>query len=88
MLFHKHGLEGIAHKYFPIEDDIAVPWTLTHLLASAEVIKNLEQPPGSATEWWILHQKAEEEVLRGASMRMGMVSTVGRKASSSQTADA
>lgn len=66
-------------KYLPIEDDIALPWTLQHLMASLELIQNIDRLPGSALEWWKLYQRATEDVHNGASMRMGMVSILGQK---------
>ena len=70
----------IGHKYLPIEDDIAAPWTLQHMMAAVEVIQNIDKPPGSAMEWWALYERASEDVQKGASMRMAMLSTVGLKA--------
>ena len=72
-------MEVLEDMYRPIDDDIALPWTLQHLMASVELILNIDKPPGSAADWWQLYQEATEEVQHGASMRMGMVSILGQK---------
>ena len=69
----------IEDKFIPIKDDIAFPWTLQHLMASEELINVIDKPRGSAAEWWNLYDRAADEVQRGASMRMGMVSIVSQK---------
>ena len=70
----------IDNKFVPIDDDMAHPWTLMHLMATLEFIKGLDRPPGSATDWWKVYEAAAEEAYHGGSMRMAMISCVGRKA--------
>ena len=74
------GLSLLNERFLPINDDIAHPWTLQHLMASVELINVIDRPPGNPTalEWWSLYDRAAAEVQRGASMRMGMVSVVGQ----------
>lgn len=50
-----------------------------HLLFIPELILAIDNPPGSASEWWNVYEKAIAEARDGASIRMGMVSAVGRK---------
>ncbi|KAL8682928.1 MAG: hypothetical protein Q9186_001091 [Xanthomendoza sp. 1 TL-2023] len=64
-----------------VPDDLAHPWTMNHMMAAYEVINVLDQPKGSAADWWELYGKAVGETEQGVSMRMGMVSIIGRKAS-------
>jgi len=78
-LFQQCGLSVLNDTFQPIKDGIAHPWTLQHMLASAEVIQVIDRPRGSANEWWEVHDRAVAEVEHGASMRMGMVSVVGQK---------
>lgn len=78
-VFLQRELEILDSKFLPIEDDICYPWTMQHLMASAELIKVIEQAHGQAEEWWQLYERAAKEVHSGASMRMDMVSIVGRK---------
>ena len=77
--FREGGLSILDSKILPINDDIAHPWTLQHLMASVELINVIDQPRGSAIEWWKLYERAAEEVEQGATMRMKMVSVVGQK---------
>ena len=69
----------LDNKYLPITDDIALPWTLMHLMATVEFIQQIDRPPGTAEDWWALYHSACNDVRNGASMRMGMVSIVGQK---------
>ena len=78
-VFSKRNMDVLDDTFLPIKDDIALPWTLQHLMATQELIRNIDRPPGVASEWWELYEKAAEEVHFGASMRMGMASVVGRK---------
>ncbi|KAJ5735702.1 UMTA methyltransferase family protein-like protein [Penicillium malachiteum] len=77
--FQEGGFQVIDNKFMPISDDIALPWTLQHLMAFVEFVRRLDDPVGSAAEWWEVYEKAADETIRGASMRMAMASIVGRK---------
>lgn len=77
--FRNQGLRVLNDRLLPIQDDIALPWTIQHLMGTQELIQNL--PPEVAQTWWELYEKAAQEVHLGASMRMGMVSVTGRKPS-------
>ena len=79
-VFAQRNLEVLHNQYLPIEDSLAHPWTHMHLLFLPEVIRLVEDTEGSAGPWWGVYEKAIEEARRGASIRMGMVSAVGRKA--------
>ena len=76
-VFRKSQLHVLSNRTLPIDDDIAYPWSLQHLMGSKEMIKGL--PLDMADDWWDLYRRAAEEVNHGASMRMAMVSMVGRK---------
>ena len=76
-LLRHNCLDVLSNRSLPISDDIAYPWSLQHLMASMEMIKSL--PSSMADEWRSLYERAASEVDHGASMRMAMVSTVGRK---------
>lgn len=78
-ILRKQGLSVLSGKILPINDDIAHPWTLQHLMAAVELINVIDRPPGTGTEWWKIYDRAAREVEQGASMRMRMVSVVGRK---------
>lgn len=79
--FRERGVSVLDDRFLPINDDIAHPWTLNHLMSSVESISIIDQPRGnaSAREWWKLYDRAAAEVKQGATMRMGMVSVVGHK---------
>ncbi|MCJ1353415.1 MAG: hypothetical protein MMC33_003401 [Icmadophila ericetorum] len=77
--YEARQLAVLDNKILPISDDIALPWTLTHLMATVELIKHIDNPTGSATDWWKAYEEAAEEVQRGASIRMAMISVIGRK---------
>jgi hypothetical protein len=81
-------MDILDDKYLPIDDDIALPWTLQHLMAALELIQNIERPAGSAVEWWKLYERATQDVQNGASMRMAMVSVLGQKPLTSELATA
>ena len=78
-VFKECQLNVLDDKYVPIGDDIAVPWTLQHLMATVEFIQTIDRPAGSAAEWWKLYHRVAGDVRKGASMRMGMVSVIGQK---------
>ena len=83
--FKKRQLKVLDDKFLPIEDDIAVPWTLQHLMAILEFIQTIDKPIGSAADWWELYQRVTHDIRNGASMRMGMISIVGQKPLRSKT---
>ncbi|KAL8818793.1 MAG: hypothetical protein Q9223_002654, partial [Gallowayella weberi] len=70
--FQQRGLSVLRNTFRPIPDDLAHPWTLNHLMAVYELINVLDQPKGSAAEWWDLYGRAVGETEQGVSMRMGM----------------
>lgn len=78
--FHESHLEVIDNQFLPIPDDLALPWTLQHLMAFVEFVRRIDDPVGSAADWWKVYEEAAGETARGASMRMAMISIVGRKA--------
>ena len=77
--FRERSIAVLDHRCLPIDDDIALPWTLQHLMAATELINVLDRPPGAASDWWELYQKVVMEVRRGATMRMAMISIVGQR---------
>ena len=79
--FRQRGLSVLDDRFLPINDDIAHPWTLNHLMSSVESINIIDQPRGNADarEWWALYDRAAAEVKQGATMRMGMVSVLAKK---------
>ncbi|EDO04614.1 predicted protein [Sclerotinia sclerotiorum 1980 UF-70] len=77
--FQKRNLVVLANQYVPIDDEIAHPWTMTHLMASVEMGSIIERERGNAEEWWNMHRRAIAEMYHGASLRMSMVSVAGRK---------
>ncbi|CAD6442881.1 e36562f9-003d-49ac-b33d-270b4734531d [Sclerotinia trifoliorum] len=77
--FQKRNLVVLANQYVPIDDEIAHPWTMTHLMASVEMGTIIERERGNAEEWWNMHRCAIAEMYHGASLRMSMVSIAGRK---------
>ena len=77
--FQERRIAVLDNKYLQITDDIALPWTLMHLMATVEFIQHIDQPPGVAEDWWKLYHCVCNEVRDGASMRMAMVSIVGQK---------
>ena len=79
-MFEEQQIAVLDNKFLPIEDDIARPWTLQHLMAITEMIKSIQQSNGDVREWQRLYEKVSEEIHCGASMRMAMVSIVGQKA--------
>ncbi|KAI9645959.1 hypothetical protein NHQ30_005396 [Ciborinia camelliae] len=78
-VFLERNLSVLACQYVPIDDDIAHPWTMTHLMASVEMGKIIERERGNSEEWWMMHQRAIAEMYHGASLRMSMISVAGRK---------
>ncbi|RAK95951.1 class I SAM-dependent methyltransferase [Aspergillus ibericus CBS 121593] len=77
--FRDRGATVVDDQWLPIADDIALPWTLQHLMAFAEFVRRIDQPVGTAREWWEVYERAADEAARGGSMRMAMASVVGRK---------
>ena len=77
--FEKRQMVVLDNKYLPITDDIALPWTLMHLMATVEFIQQIDRPAGTAEDWWTLYHRVCNDVRNGASMRMGMISIVGQK---------
>lgn len=77
--FKARDIVVLDHRSLAIDDDIALPWTLQHLMATAEIINALDRPPGAASDWWELYQRGVTEVRQGATMRMAMISIAGRK---------
>lgn len=69
----------LTNQHYPICDSIARPWTLMHLMSIAELIRKIDQPRGSADDWWEVYGNAAEEVGVGVSIRMGMIVAVGQK---------
>ena len=80
-MFEKHDLTVLDDKFLPINDDISHPWSLTHLMASVEIINVIDRPQGNAEarKWWEIYERAAAEVRQGATIRMAMVSVVGRR---------
>ena len=77
-VFQARQLKVLDDKFLPIEDDIAVPWTLQHLMAIVEFIQTIDRPVGSAVDWWELYHRVIQDIRNGASMRMSMVSILGQ----------
>ena len=77
--YEARHLAVLDSKILPISDDIALPWTLTHLMATVELIKHIDNPAGGASDWWKAYEEAAEEVQHGASIRMAMISVIGQK---------
>ncbi len=84
-VFKKRQLKVLDDKFLPIGNDIAVPWTLQHLMAIVEFIQTIDKPVGSAVDWWELYHRVTQDIRNGASMRMGMVSILGQKPLKSET---
>ena len=84
-IFQTRQLKVLDDKFLPIEDDIAVPWTLQHLMAIVEFIQTIDRPVGSAVDWWELYHRVTQDIRNGASMRMSMVSILGQKPLESET---
>lgn len=78
-VFHKRQLTVVDDKFLPIEDDIAVPWSLQHLMSIVEFIQTVDRPVGSAVDWWELYHRVTQDIRNGASIRMSMVSILGQK---------
>ena len=81
MTLKSRAMTVLDFKTISIGDDIALPWTLQHLLAATEFINNVGRRTDQAQEWWDLYERAANEVTQGATMRMAMISVVGQKAS-------
>lgn len=79
----EQGIVILDSKCLPIEDDIALPWTVQHLMAATEFIDNMSHKPDLASDLWETYERAAQEVSAGATMRMAMISVCGRKVSSS-----
>jgi hypothetical protein len=79
IMTQQHRMVVLVDDYHPIPDDLAHPWTCMHLMSVAELIKAIDKPPGTAKEWWTLHEEAIREAHQGSSIRMGMISVVARK---------
>lgn len=79
----EQGMVILDSKCLPIEDDIALPWTVQHLMAATEFIDNMSHQPDLASDLWETYERAAQEVSAGATMRMTMISVCGRKVSSS-----
>ena len=54
-------------------------------MATVEFIQTIDRPVGSAVDWWELYHRVTQDIRNGASMRMGMISTVGQKPLRSET---
>lgn len=81
--FEEQGMFILDSKCLPIENDIALPWTVQHLMAATEFINNMSRQPDLAKDLWETYERAAQEVSCGATMRMAMISVCGRKASTS-----
>lgn len=77
--FQKRDILVLANQYVPIDDEIAYPWTMTHLMASVEMGRIVERERGIAEEWWHMHRCAIAEMYHGTSLRMSMISVAGKK---------
>ena len=80
--FEEQGMFVLDSKCLSIEDDIALPWTVQHLMAATEFINNMSRQPDLAKDLWDTYERAAQEVSAGATMRMDMISVCGRKVSS------
>ena len=63
----------------PPDDDIALPWTYNLMMATSEFISMAARKSEAAKGWWDVHARASEEVTRGATLRMRIISAVGQK---------
>ena len=58
---------------------MAHPWTLQHMLAAVDYVKGIDNPVGSATDWWKLYDEMIKEVRDGVCVKMSIVSVIGQK---------
>lgn len=80
----------LHYDRFPILDDIAKPWTEMMLMGIEDSIATMtklsqdqsESGAPSMQQWRDVFDKAAEERKQGVSIRMDMISAVGRKAPS------
>ena len=61
-MFEERQISILDNKLLSIPDEIALPWTLQHLMAIVETIKTIEQSKGDASDWRWLYERVAEEV--------------------------
>ena len=77
--FQSRHMEVVDNRFLSIRDDIAVPWTLQHMMGAMEVIEHLESQNKDVSELKRAYQMSLEELQHGASTRTAIVSICGRK---------
>lgn len=86
-LFQENNVQMLSYQRFPISDAIAKPWTGMMLMGIEDAIANMTEAYQDETEQGVpslqqrrdIFERAAEERKQGVSIRMDMISAVGRK---------